>query len=281
MSDSARPLLSRLGGTLLVVLALVLTGCFTHETLVRVHSDGSGTVEQTVVFQGAMVQMMQSFNPEGNSGSMELFTMEELEGTAQEMGEGVRFVSVDSITTEQGGLGYRAVYAFDDVSTLNINQSPSDDLSTPAADAAPLEGASARDIRFDFTPGTPAQLTIHVPQPDPDSLAAATPDTTMTLQADSAQQAMQMAMMKEMLKGGGVSLAIEVSESVQQTNATYQDGNRITLMDFDFDALLENEDRLQALNTAQPRTLAEARALMEGIEGLAVETQETVTVQFE
>jgi hypothetical protein len=280
MPRSAAPL-ARWPGRVLVVLALVLSGCFTHDTLVRVNPDGSGTVEQTVILQGPMVQMMQSFGPGGADDGMELYTLEELEQAAQEMGEGVRFVSVDSVTTDAGGLGYRALYAFEDVRSLNINQSPSDDLAAPATNAAALEGTASQDIRFDFTPGSPSRLTIFVPQPDPDSLAAAAPDTAMVARADSAQQAMQMAMLREMLKGGGVTLAVEVNGTVLETNAQHHNGARITLLAFDFDALLENEERLRTLNTAQPQTLAEARALMEGIEGLSVETQETVTVQFD
>lgn len=273
----------RVGPALCLLAVLLLTGCFTHDTLVRVNPDGSGTVEQTVVFQGPMLEMMQSFGPSGAEGGMELYSMEELEEAAAEMGEDVRLVSVDSVFTETGGRGYTATYAFDDIRSLNINQSPTDDISTPSGGPGGMDMAEAesKDIRFDFSPGSPARLTIFVPPPDPDSLATQPADTVMAVQADSAQQAMQLAMLKQMLQGGGISLALEVNGSLQETNATHRDENRITLMAFDFDALLGNEEQLRTISTAQPKTVAEARALMEDIEGLTAEMQETVTVHFE
>ena len=265
---------------LCALVVLALTGCFTHDTVVRVASDGSGTVEQTVILHGPMLQMMQSFSPSGEE--MELYTREELEQTAREMGDGVRLASVDSVTTSTGGRGYTAGYAFDDINTLNINQSPADEVSPPSGDDTSMPDANLKDIRFDFTPGAPAQLTIHMPPMEPDTSAQeAASDSLMAMEADSAQQAMQMAMMKEMMKGGGVSLTVVVDGTIQETNASYRDDNRITLLSFDFDALIEDEDRLRSLSRERPDDLAEAQALLQDVEGLSAELNETVTVRFE
>ncbi len=98
---------------------------------------------------------------------------------------------------------------------------------------------------------------------------------------DSTQAEEQLAMMREMLKGARIHMAVAVEGAITETNASYLDGNRITLIDIDFDLLLEDEEQLELLSNANPQTTAEVKALLEGIDGIKVETTEEIIVRFE
>jgi hypothetical protein len=61
---------------------------------------------------------------------------------------------------------------------------------------------------------------------------------------------------------------------VVKTNAPYVNGSRITLMQMDFDKLLENEAALQKLQqTTDPK-------LLKDIPGLKIVTDPKVTIEF-
>ncbi len=59
-----------------------------------------------------------------------------------------------------------------------------------------------------------------------------------TSDADKAQAAQALAMMKMMMRGLYVDVALNVDGRVIKTNAPYVEGSRVTLMQIDFDKLL-------------------------------------------
>ena len=58
---------------------------------------------------------------------------------------------------------------------------------------------------------------------------------------------MAMMMMQQMFKDMKVSLAIEVAGKIVQSNAEYQDGTRVMLMEMDFNKVLANPEKFKAL----------------------------------
>ena len=92
---------------------------------------------------------------------------------------------------------------------------------------------------------------------------------------------MAMAQMKEMFNGMKITMDIELIGDVVETNATYQSGSRITMMELDFDKLLENPDKLEQMSQLQPETLEETKKLMKDLPGMKVEMNREIEIKFE
>ena len=117
---------------------------------------------------------------------------------------------------------------------------------------------------------------INLPQDFQDN----NPDEDPTA-VDSTQGEQQLAMMREMLEGARIHMSVAVEGAITETNASYHNGNRTTLIEIDFDRLLEDEEQLERLSDANPQTTAEVKALLEGIDGIKIETGEEIRVRFE
>lgn len=262
MRRFATPLLA------LALLAVSLVGCFQDEIVVKVNPDGSGTIERTFVLSRTAIEEMRAiqagFDPDT---PFSIFNKEELHEKAAELGEGVRFVSAEPLETEAGD-GYRAVYAFDDVTTLDIQ---------PQSGGRPSGDGAKPGVRFAFAPGTPARLTILVPQQD--DTAPTDPVKADTTPADSTERAGMMTLMHEVLRGLHIRLVVEPQGTISETNAAFRADGRVVLVDVAGDALLSDPALVQQLaGTEDP---AATRSLIAGANGVQMETQEHVTVSFE
>jgi hypothetical protein len=265
---------------LLLAMLLGLTGCLTFETLITVKPDGSGTVEQTFIVMNEMLRMALLFGGEDGEPA-ELCDEAQLHEEAAAMGEGVRLIDAEAIN-DGDALGCRARFAFDDINTLHVSFNPEDQMpdgmaEDEAATEEPGDEAAMKDfLTFRFDPGRPSTLVVMLDQED---AAADTPDGDPII-PDSSQRAQQMMMMREMFKGARVAVFLEVDGSIRETDATFHEDDRITLMEIDFDRLLEDEAALEKLVAANPQSPDEMKTLMEGVEGVKVETREAVTVRF-
>lgn len=260
---------------LALLLLLPFTGCFETDTLIRVRADGSGTIEQTIRMSKQTLAQMRALASEmGDAETFELMDVEKLEAQASRFGEGVRFVTAEPLADEHGE-GYRAVYAFSDVTALRIT-SGSPDVDDGSASAE-------EPVTFAFEPGRPATLTIRQPDvPLPDSAEAAAQDTAIAaVAADSTAMAALGEQAAAIFEGMRMRMAVEPQGSIQETAATFRDGNRIVLFDVDMGALLEHPEKLAALQVTGARTPAEMQALLADIPGLRIEPQRSVTVVFE
>lgn len=267
------PLRQRLLLLFILPVLCLLTGCFTFETLIKLNPDGSGTVEQVFTVQGPMLEMLAFFADESGNPP-DLCDDESLKAEAESFGEGVVLTSAERIE-EDNQRGCHAFYAFEDINTLTIDQDPGSKMPDGAGpeEEPDMEEDKNQDVRFRFTPGLPATLTILMPQE-----FEGAPDDAM---ADSSQRAMQMQMMREMLQGAKMTLSLQVAGTISETNATYRDGATINLMMVDFDELLADEDQLALLVDSNPQNLDDVKALLENISGIEMETQEAVQVRFE
>ena len=256
-------------------LTTALAGCFQSETIVRVRADGSGTIEQVFTMSKATVAQMRAFSAEMGGEPFTLMDVEKLEAQAAQMGEGVRFVTAEPIS-DAGGEGYRAVYAFTDVTALRLSTSGPDLGEDSAEPTGP-------PITFAFEPGSPATLTIRQPQtPEPDSTQIAQQEQHVeeTL-ADSAATAMLHEQAAALFEGMHVRMIVEPQGEIAETSATFREDDAVVLFDLDMSALLEHPEQLVALQVAGTRSPTEMKELLSDIPGLQVEPQETVTVVFE
>jgi hypothetical protein len=64
------------------------------------------------------------------------------------------------------------------------------------------------------------------------------------------------------------------------TNATYRTGKQITLIDMDFGKLINDMPLLKKINEAQPQSVEEIKTMVKGIEGLKLEFNNPVTIDF-
>lgn len=257
----------------LLLVTISLAGCFQDEIVVKINPDGSGTIEQTFLLTRAAVKQMRSMQAQFDPDApFSVLDKEELREKAAEFGEGVRFVSAVPLETEDGE-GYRAVYAFDDVTALDIQPETSEG-PTPSFGEDDDEKPG---VRFAFEPGSPARLTILVPQED--EAASDAPASADDEPADSAQLANAMDMMGAVLNGLHVRLVVEPQGTITETGAAFHEDGQIVLIDVEGEALLSNVPVLQQL--ARTEDPSAARRFIAETPGMQVELQERVTVTFE
>jgi hypothetical protein len=262
-----------------VISSLVLAGCFEVTTVVKVNSDGSGTiVESMLLGEGlaTMIKMAELQKSEVNDKgqfqpSPELFNKDSLRLQASKIGKGVRLLDAVAITRERRE-GYRATYEFDNVETIRISQTPA-----PGGAAMGDLGSSdgGQEIFFSFIKGATKTLLIKMPEPSLSKKGTLAPDDTTGTQSTENLAAMQM-----LLKGLRFHVSVEVEGTIAETNASFVEANRVTLMEVDFDKLLADPVQLQKLQTASPRTSEETRMLLSTIPGMKVETNRVTRVVF-
>ena len=279
--------------TLFSLLAVLVTGCIETDVVVHVSSDGSGKVVEIVTMSKMAMAMMSemsgslksSFEGEGEEGaeadametavdaSLEFFTEEKVRAQAKDMGPGVRLLSYEPIDSN-GKAGYRAVFAFDDINTLKVNQNPGSSLPETPGDE---EEAPAENVMFSFTPGSPARLVVTLPQDESETEEA----EEESEEEDSGNDLAGFEQMKEMFRGMRMAIAIEVDGSIKETNATYVDGSKVTLVDFDFDKIIDNPEAMEKLAATEEMSPTAAKDVLHAIPGVKFDIAEQITIVFD
>jgi hypothetical protein len=252
----------------LVLLAAIATaGCLRSTTTIELRADGSGTVLQETAVTAQALAMLKGFaSSQGDAAKAqsEIFSEEQARQAAATMG--VTFVSGEPIKTAELE-GYRARYRFDDISKVKVNMDPG---------VAGMSGDARRPpFGFSFAK-TPASsiLTIDMPEQAPGKGAMPGLPPMGGSDADKAQAAQALVMMKMMMKGLFVDVALNVDGRIIKSNAPAVEGSRVTLLQIDFDKLLADEAALQKLtSTSDLKALA-------SVPGLKVATEPTVTIEF-
>ena len=73
---------------------------------------------------------------------------------------------------------------------------------------------------------------------------------------------------------------VEVMGDIAETNATHLDGSRVTLIDIDFSAFIENEEVLKSMATSKPESPADMKQFMKLIPGMKIEIEPEVAIRF-
>lgn len=215
-------------------------------------------------------------------GEMEMFTEETIRSAAENMGAGVRYDNHEMIDTPEH-TGYMATYVFDDVSTVNVSQNP----MSKVPDMPGMTSSEGEDgdelVAFRFTPGNPATLVIRPPQDlndDGDEEPASDEGVSETDEQDIEEGEEGMEQMKEFLRDMRMLLQVRVEGGITSTNATYVEGSTVTMMDINFNTLLDDPERFKELEKAENAGPEAMKALLKSIPGLRVETEEEVSVSF-
>lgn len=266
------------------VVCLSSGGCITALTAITLRPDGSGTIEQTMSMKAEMAKqlagMMQGMADESaeSVGPPELFSEQEMREGAAKYGEGVAFVSSRPIDTA-GRVGRVATYSFRDITTLRVNQKPA--ATSPAGGMG--EAAAVEDLLFRFSrqPAGTSLVTVVFPEAKLEEAREEAmdggPDASPDGAAPSPDPA-QLAMMKQLFDGLRIAIDLEVDGDIVTTNSPFVSGSRVTLLEMDFSELMKNEALLGKVS--QPKSIEEAKLLLQGIKGFKVNLDPEVTVEF-
>jgi hypothetical protein len=257
-------------------LAVLLTGtlgcagCFNMTTILKVDGDGRGTIEHSMLLTTQAVAQLRQLAMLGGRGGGGGQTFDPLsEKQAREMasviGPGVTFVSSAPITTA-AGQGRESIYAFTDVNQLKIStQPPAPGGINVRANGLSTEGET---ITFSLTHETNGNAVLHINVPEPNWFD--------TLGSGAASG--QINMIKSVLAGAHILLAVEPPGTLVRSSSPYVDGQRVTLLEVDLDRVLKDETliaRLQAAST--PDAL---KAIVKDAPGLKINFDREITVEF-
>lgn len=264
--------------SLLVAAAVLVSGCLSSATLVRVERDGSGTIDQTLLVNTqALKAMLPGFDPGGGRQARAgLMGAEDLERMTARMGEGVRVVSSEPIV--QGGFeGIQVRFAFDDISRLRLDPEPLLAGGTGLARAPAARGASPVSFALARQPAGTSLLTVRLEEPS--TSGGAPPQDAPGPAVGADPQMLQM--LQAMFAGFRVAIDLEVSGTIVRTNADHVSGSRVTLLELDMDTLVRDEVMLKELQArvGPGASLTQIRPLVKNVPGLKV-NQPVVTIEF-
>jgi hypothetical protein len=255
--------------TLLLAAALVSGACFQMTTVLKVNGDGSGTIVHRMVYTNAALAQLRQFaalaGGRGGGASVDPLSEEQARDMAPSIGQGVTYVSSELVTTPTGQ-GRESMYAFTDVTQLQISTQPA--APSAVAAAAPGLAKAAESITFTLTREPEGNAVLHIRVPEPNFLDA--------LGTPAAQQ--QIGMVKNLLAGARVLLVAEPAGTLVRTSSPYVDGPRVTLLEVDLDEVLKDETLLPRLTAA--KTEDDMRAVVQNARGLKINLTRDITLEF-
>jgi len=266
----------RLLGVLLATFSL--TACLESTTLVKLKPDGSGTVEQTTLMNMAAVKgMMGGANAQAKPGPM--MNKADLERTAARMGKGVRLVSTEEVKGANGFEGTKAIFSFDDINQVQISQDPN--LSGGTDTKAAAEPKQDDPVKFKLTRNSSGTSTLTINFADRPAGSAPTTTAGTPAEMPDLTNPMMMNMIKTMFQGFKINIDLEVLGSIVKTNAEYVKGSRLTLLEMDMGALLEDEAKLKALQgkIGPGATFSEVKPYLKDIKGIKIDGP-SISVEF-
>ncbi len=262
--------------------AIFFSGCLQVKTTVNLNKVGSGTIEEIVMMKSEVINMMKEFAMSFDSTKSEEFNMfneTELTEKASNFGEGVKYLSGEKIIVD-GYEGFKAVYSFSDINKIKLNPSPEDKI--PFGDdlgETENETELVDDLlKFDFKAGNPSTLVINFPKPQmkdeiqQDSAYTPIEDSTFT---EAAEQKMM-----EMFDGMKMALYVNFKDGIDETDASFVDSSKVTLMEIDFSEIIKNKEVFKKFQGTKPETMEEFKEVVGDLEGIKIEFKEQVTIKF-
>ena len=90
-----------------------------------------------------------------------------------------------------------------------------------------------------------------------------------------------MGQLKQILKDLKMTLSLEINGKIEETNATFVDGSKITLFEIDFGKLIDNPEKFKEFTKVHPNSLDELKKIVKGIPGIKIEINEPMMVKFD
>ncbi len=261
------------------ISALVLPGCFQHETTITLNKDGSGTIVEESRLGAQMLAMMGQVAAGLGGGDnaqdplKDMFSEDKAKKRASELGEGVAFEKSEPVNAN-GSKGAKVTYTFKDINKLKVKTGDGMKNMTPGDGIPGVEEAAAKDepVTFSYQDG---KLTVKLPQPKKDDADSPAAENAATPDMDNPQA---MEMMKQMFADMKMSVKLVIAPGISETNATHSDGNTITLMEMNFGKLVENPENLKKMAAMDQKDPTAAMESLRGIDGVKFEDKPEITV---
>jgi hypothetical protein len=258
-------------GVLVTAAVLPLAGCFQAATVIRLKADGSGTIEQRLLLTEAAMEQLRGFAilSGGNAAGADPTSEAQARSLVESLGPGVTYVSSTPVKTETAQ-GRDSVYAFTDITKLHMSEQP----RLPGGIVSPAGTANVGELTFVLTrePDANALLRIQVPK---FNLLPIQPGPNGAIMAPTAQQ---IDMVKGLLAGARLTVAIEPEGRLVRTSSPFVEGNRVTLLDLDFDKATADPDlttKLQSLKTAD-----DVKATVASLQGVRITFDPEISITF-
>jgi hypothetical protein len=256
-------------------IALILPSCLEYETKITLNKDGSGTITEEMVLGARAVGMMEMAAAQGGNQANPFADMKDeakIKEKAAGYGEGVTYFKSEDIKRDDGSKGVRVIYKFTDINKVKMSPAGAiGDLGNmKPGPKDPQPKADGEEASFKYADGL---LTIGLPQPeageeDPEAEPpAANPNDP------------HAAMMAGMMQGMKMSVKLVIADGIAETNATFKDGNTITMVEMNMDEIMKNPGGVAAVMGAGKDPEASAKA-MQKLKGVKMETKEEVTVKL-
>ncbi len=258
------------------LLTLFIAGCLQVETTVKVETDGSGTINEKVLFSTTFVNMMkdfaQAFQDSASTEEFSMFSEEEIIADAQNYGKNVEYVTHELINTDNWE-GYQAVYSFDDITKVQI--SPDPDSKVDIGDEA-AENEEEEYYFFKFVKGDTPQLIIDRPEIE---LSGETDESNDSEDSEQNDEEGEDEFLK-LMEGMKIDISVEVDGDIVNTNATYVQGSKITLFQMDFSEMMKNKEGFEEFKKNEPKNIEEMKKYLEKLPGLKIEVEKPITIKF-
>lgn len=259
---------------IIILLVIFLSGCLQIETNIYVNKDGSGTLEETVLFKDEVIEMMKQFMmafDSTQSEEIDFFKEEELITKASQYGEGVSFASKE-VLKSNGYEGAKIKYIFTDISKLKLNLFS--DEAVPGVNTAETPKNPEETLKFVFSSdNSESNLKILIP-----SMVEQEQETQEEVNDSTFNAEFEKA--KEMFADMKVSFRIIPSERIKQTDADFYNDNKVTLLEINMNGLLNKPELFRELSDNKVKSLDEFRALIKNVEGFQIESKNEVLIIF-
>lgn len=256
---------------LVLAVAVTCSACFQFSTVLTLKADGSGTIDERLLFtQAALAQLRQLASLGGGGQDFDPVSEQQAREAAATMGAGVAYVSSTAINTSEG-VGRDIKYTFTDINQLSLGQTPPPPGGVPIA---PQSTDSSDRVTFKLARQADGHALLKITVPHLPAIGGANASPS-----SNSPSADQIAMLKPMLAGARLSIAIEPAGRLVRTSSPYVTGRRVTLVDVNVDSLLNDGTLLQRLQAA--RTPEEATTILKNVPGVKVNLDPEITIEFE
>ncbi|WP_304130805.1 hypothetical protein [Ignavibacterium album] len=258
----------------LILFVIFLTGCLQLETKIYVNKDGSGTLEETVMFKDEVIEMMKQFImaiDSTQSKDVNIFKEDDLISKAESYGEGVSYFSSEKLKSS-GYEGATVKYNFTDISKLNLNLFS--DEAVPGVSESDTPKNPEETLKFIFSRNnSESELKIYIPSmmESEQELPEEVNDSTFNEEYEKA---------KEMFADMKMSFRIIPAEKIKSTNADFVKDNEVTLLEMNMNGLLLKPELFKELSGNKINSLDEFRELIKNVEGFKIESKNEVQINF-
>lgn len=252
----------------LIMAVFLLSSCLSSGIDIVVNKDGSGELVQTFNVQKEYIAFM-NLGEQGISDP-NMIDREALTALASQMGEGVTLSKVEPLSETSVYAGYKAYFNFTDISKIQTSPMP---MTTPGE-----EIDSSDWISFEFKKGSTAKLTIISPQEE-DEMDMDMNEEYLDSESLEMEDDSMIDQLKQIYKTMHFWLKIKVNGNISNTNALYSEGSEISIIDMNFEKVVENDDLFKHMTSGENPDLEEVRDQLEKI-GVKVDDQEKIEVSF-